>query len=95
MVVDGATAMEINDLDRIKGLCKIEAEVINMMFDIDEQHGIAMLLNTTESFETFLRSKNKLFIRALSIEYRTFITTLLTSIDEPYRAIATSKILKS
>lgn len=85
----------VNDLERIKGLCKIEAEVINMMFEIDEQHGIAMLLNTTDSFETFLRSQNKLFIRALSIEYRTFITTLLTFIDEPYRDVATAKLIKS
>lgn len=82
----------VNDLERIQGLCKIEAEVINMMFEVDEQHGIAMLLNTIDSFETFLRTHNRLFIRGMSSEYRTFTETLISFIEEPYRDIAKAKI---
>ncbi|MDD4969811.1 MAG: hypothetical protein PHT07_10330 [Paludibacter sp.] len=83
----------IEDIEMIKGLCKLEAEIINMMFDINDFLGVDMLMNSVQSFETFLRSQNKMFVRGLSIEYRTFVTTLLTLIDERYRGIATAKIL--
>ena len=85
----------VQDIERIKKLCDLEAQVINLMFEMGEEHGINMLVNSVSSFEDFLRSQNKMFIRGLSIEYRTFVTTLLTKIDEPYRAAATAKILMS
>lgn len=88
-----SSAME--DLERIKGLCKMEAEVINMMFEMSEEYGLDMLMNSTLSFEKYLRSQNKMFIRSLSIEYRTFVVTLLTLIDERYRAKATAKMIMS
>lgn len=85
----------MQDIERIKKLCELEAQVINLMFEMGEEHGIKMFVNSVSSFEDFLRSQNKMFMRAMSIEYRTFVTTLLTKIDEPYRGIATAKILMS
>lgn len=82
-----------DDIETIKGLCKLEAQVINMMFEISETHGIAMLINSVSSFESFLRSQNKMFIRGMSIEYRTFVVEILLLIDERYRDTATAKIL--
>jgi hypothetical protein len=84
-----------SDIDRIKELCKLEAEVINLMFEVSEDHGVNMLLNSTRSFEAFCRTKDKMFIRGMSIEYRTFVTTLLTLIDARYRATALAKMLMS
>lgn len=85
----------MDDIEMIKGLCKLEAEVINMMFEVSEEHGIWMIKNSIQTFEAFLRSQNKMFIRGMSIEYRTFVVEILLLIDDRYRDTATAKVLMS
>lgn len=85
----------IETIEMIKGLCTDEASLINQLFFENEELGLAALDNAITSFETFLKQNNPMFIRGMSIEYRTFVIELLNLIDAPYRGIATSKILMS
>lgn len=83
----------INIITQIKSHCVEEASLVNQMFGRSEELGIMALFMATDSFERFLQSNNPLFVRGMSIEYRTFVIELLLLIDEPYRDIATAKIL--
>lgn len=81
------------EIEQIKELCTMEASLVNTAFNLSEGLGIAALTNSTQSFESFLRGRDKKFIRGMSIEYRTFIVELLKLINEPYRGVATAKLL--
>lgn len=83
----------IDEIEQIKKLSVMEAGLVNMAFGVSEELGITALMNSTQSFEAFLRGRDKMFIRGMSIEYRIFIVDLILLIDEQYRDVATSKIL--
>ena len=83
----------MEEIAQIKKLSAIEAELVNMAFGVSEELGVAAVMNSTQSFESFLRGRDKMFIGGMSIEYRTFVIDLLMLIDEQYRGIATAKLL--
>jgi hypothetical protein len=83
----------IEELDKIRELCVLEADLINTAFGVSEKLGIATLMNSTQSFESFLRGIDKMFVAGMSIEYRIFVIDILMLIDEQYRGIATAKLL--
>lgn len=83
------------NIDLIKELCQKEASLINALFGQNEDLGLNGLESSLYSFERFLKKNNPMFIRAMSIEYRTFIVELIKLIDKEYQAVAMSKILMS
>lgn len=90
-----ASSSPAETIAMIKGLCADEASLINHLFYQSEALGLAALDNALSSLEAFLKQSNPMFVRGMSIEYRTFVVELLMLIDTPYRGIATSKILMS
>lgn len=83
------------EIDLIKTLCHIEAQMINMLYERSESLGSAMLVNTIYAFEDMLRETDGPFVRGSNIKYRFFVTELLSLIDEKHRFAATAKALIS
>jgi hypothetical protein len=77
----------------VEKLAETDARLINMAFCDSESFGITTLKNSTDSFEGFLRASNPMFIRGMSIEWRTYLIKLLQGIDDQYRDVATAKII--
>ncbi|MFA6144046.1 MAG: hypothetical protein WCW84_06710 [Sulfurimonas sp.] len=77
----------------VEELAETDAKLINMAFGISGSLGLNALKNSTDSFETYLRSNDTMFIRGMSIEWRTYLVKLLLNIDEQYRDVATPAII--
>ena len=83
----------IDEIEQVKRLSTMEADLVNMAFGVSEELGIATLMNSAQSFEAFLRTEDKMFVRGMSIKYRIFVVDLLLLINEQYRGVATAKLL--
>lgn len=88
-----ASKRAIEDIELIKGLCINEASLINQLFVQSEKLGLMALDGAIAHFEAYLKQQDPLFIHGMSIEYRTFVVELLLLIDEPYKDVATAKVL--
>lgn len=80
-------------LDLLEKLADTDATLVNMAFGVSEALGIDALKNSTDSFEMFLLTNDAMFIRNMSVEWRTYLIKLLLKIDDQYRDVATSRIL--
>lgn len=77
----------------VEDLAAKDATIVNMAFGVSEALGIDALRGSMDSFEAYLRSNDAMFIRGMSIEWRTYIIKLLMCIDDQYKDVATSRIL--
>lgn len=77
----------------VEDLATKDATIVNMAFGVSEALGIDALRGSMDSFEVYLRSNDAMFIRGMSIEWRTYLIKLLMCIDDQYKDVATSRIL--
>lgn len=91
--VEGKELSVVEEIDLIKKLSATDATLVNMAFGVSEELGLAAFENSTQGFESFLRSRDNKFIHGMSIEWRTYLVELLMLIDDKYRDIATARIL--
>lgn len=77
----------------VEDLATKDAIIVNMAFGVSEALGIVALRGSMDSFEAYLRSNDAIFIRGMSIEWRTYLIKLLMCIDDQYKDVATSRIL--
>lgn len=95
--VNTGSETAIENISLIKKLSAKDAEIINIGFNTSQRIGVAAFVNSTQSFEGYLREKScgTPFIRGLSIEWRTYLIELLLHIETQYHDIVVPKVLFS
>jgi len=66
----------------IKLLAEQEAQMIELCYNSSDDLGEIAIEDSIKKFTKLLRSRNALFIPQLSMEYRRFVTDLLTALGK-------------